>query len=393
MGFIVLLFARDGYLNVYYPELYEPMHLPFVFSILIVITWIFHKKDYPFKFPLQLWLMFFFLIAITLSRTVTHSYPLVNKQLDEYFRMFILAFLIINLIRTKTELSHIVWVLIGINLFLFLYHYYQYRTGWASIFHVPALWGLNRNGFAATLASCAALSYGMMRASPGKPLKIIAFVSLVFFCMGVILTDSRGGFLTLAVTLGLMILFDKKKLAPALLALIIIVSFGSRISDKYFNRLNTIREYETDVSAMGRIATNHAAINMLKQHPVFGIGAGNFPLVFLEYTPPEMMQWVEPEKNIHNIVLQVLSETGLFGGFLFLLLIFTTLISLYKSQTNFFKTQEAFSQGYVHYGIAFSALAYFTAMQFGQGGYYGYLYIFIPLSVAAIQISAQNSPE
>jgi len=157
-----------------------------------------------------------------------------------------------------------------------------------------------------------------------------------------------------------------------------------RLSEKYINRMGSINNYQEDASAMGRIATNHAAINMIKKYPFFGVGAGNFNEIFLDFTPEEELQWVEPGKSIHNVVLQATSETGIIGVTVYLMLVLmgfkNTFARKNKAENNSFLDDAALI-------LRVALLTIFVAQQFGQGAYYGNLYLILPLASALKMIN------
>ncbi len=384
--FIILLFARDSFLMYWFPIVYSDLHLPLVFGILTLISYILSKGGYPRNNSLQLWLMFAFFIAICLSRYFAGSVVFQEKPTLIFLKLCVLFFLIVNLLRTNEDIRHVIWTIILINVFMALHHYYYYKIGGSSIYTLDTFRGMGRNRFAGMLATSAALIYPLLHAYSKSIVKIFLLFCLFALAAGVVLTQSRAAALALGMTLLFAFIIDKKRMKFAPFFVIIIVIFGYRISGEYFARLETITAYKEEGSAMGRIATNYAAINMLKDSPVFGVGATNFPDVFLEYTPPDMREWVRPELNIHNIILQAASETGIIGLIIFLSLILKTFANAIKVSKLCFTDERMIPIGYTMTSLGLGFLCYFIAAQFGQGAYWGYLYIYIPLIVATSHV-------
>jgi len=366
-----------------FPTAYEILHLPQTFAILTLISWFIHHKEYPLRLPFQFWLMILFFLIICLSRQLAGSEPLNHKVTAEFFKMCALFFLAVNIIRTEKDVKEIIWAMIIINAAVTLYQYYVYKTGWRSIFILANLQGLNRNEFAATLVSMCPLAYIFLRKDDRVFVKIFLGTCLLSFIGGVILTYSRGGALALAVTLFVLLLQDKQKIKPIFFFLILGLLIGARISDKYVTRIERITHYEQDASAMGRLATNYAAINMLKSHPLLGVGAGNYNDVFLDYTPEDLKQWVAPGKSIHNFFLQVASETGLIGLLIFSLLIMKSFFGVIKLRRLCLQRSELESLGHIVTALGIALFGYFVGGQFFPGAYYSYLYIFLPLIISA----------
>ena len=59
-----------------------------------------------------------------------------------------------------------------------------------------------------------------------------------------------------------------------------------------------------------RVELNISAINMWKDNPIFGVGAGNFVAKLPEYQSRNKFYWLQPA---HNIFLLMGTEVGLLG--------------------------------------------------------------------------------
>ena len=328
--FIILFYIRDGFLNEWFPFAYTTLHLPLVFGILTGISWILYKEKLPVKIPFQLWLMVVFFFVICFSRYVNGTGIFENKIPLEFLKMCILFFLIINCIQDEKSFKQVLWAIILTSLFLTLYQYYQYKTGWRSVFVVTVYNTLNRNEFANILASMIPISFSLMRDSRKIKTKIFLIFSFLCFTSGVILTYSRSAAFAMFIAIFLVILVNKNKIRNIIIFLILGILITSRISSNYYDRLSTIKDYQKDASAMGRVATNRAAINILRAHPFLGVGAGNYNSVFLNYVPKELIGWVSPGKSIHNIFLQVASETGFIGLVIFSIFIISSFLIVIK---------------------------------------------------------------
>ncbi|GAB4578747.1 MAG: hypothetical protein Fur0022_14830 [Anaerolineales bacterium] len=189
----------------------------------------------------------------------------------------------------------------------------------------------------------------------GRWRKLILEDILLVWSVGIlILTYSRGGVVILFVLLGLSFLGWWRKsatthhrkgmgLKQALAAggilvglVVVIVLLGSQ--NKYFSR---IWRFWSETEAGGnywayiafgqRFVYWEAALNIFEQYPIFGVGMGNYALVFEEALPnvplyryPEVLELITPEKkNVvlltpKNLFVRILAETGLVGFAVFL---------------------------------------------------------------------------
>jgi O-antigen ligase len=64
------------------------------------------------------------------------------------------------------------------------------------------------------------------------------------------------------------------------------------------------------------------AFEVIKAHPVFGVGPGAYSHVFKEYLPAGMDQWLY---TVHNEYLLRAAETGIIGGIAFVWLLLAAL--------------------------------------------------------------------
>jgi hypothetical protein len=198
---IILMSLRDTFLLLYFPVMFVVLHLPLVFGILTILSLLFHKNEYSFPISFQFWLMLLFFVIICLSRFVAQTEIFANKVPGEFIRICILFFLIVHTIKSEKDLNHVIWSLILANTFSVLYHYYNYKIGsWQSIFATSSYQTLDRNGYAATLLSLCPLAYFTIKTNKERYKKIILAFCFLSFIAGVILTDSRGGALSLGIT-------------------------------------------------------------------------------------------------------------------------------------------------------------------------------------------------
>ena len=83
----------------------------------------------------------------------------------------------------------------------------------------------------------------------------------------------------------------------------------------FWERTDTLEEFEQDQSALGRVYAWHVASAVNLDHPLRGVGGGAFREAWAFYAPPEVR---EHALVAHNIFLDTLGELGWVGFFLFL---------------------------------------------------------------------------
>jgi putative inorganic carbon (hco3(-)) transporter len=136
----------------------------------------------------------------------------------------------------------------------------------------------------------------------------------------VLSTYSRAGFLAVSVVLFLMALKSRRRLVYSGVLLAAIVLLISFMPAQWSERMNTIKTYDQDASAMGRINAWSFAYNLAADRPFTGGGFKVFTReLFRKYAPNRL-----DHHDAHSIYFQVLAEQGYPGLIMFLALGFLT---------------------------------------------------------------------
>jgi len=147
----------------------------------------------------------------------------------------------------------------------------------------------------------------------------------------IVLTNSRSGMVSFIVFVALVVLRGKgrrRKLTAAGTAAALLLLIWVLMPVDTQGRFESIWNPEASsrfaaASAQGRIAGARAGLNMFLQHTLSGVGIGNF----VEY---RVNQLDRVPLQAHNLLGQVLGETGLLGGAAFLLLVGVTLRNCFR---------------------------------------------------------------
>lgn len=140
---------------------------------------------------------------------------------------------------------------------------------------------------------------------------------------------SRGAWLGTAVAaLVLAIALPRRLLHGALLALLavallvalwqtgilpdaLVTRLTSSVVDLVaINDVRGIDAHAGNYAVIERLAHWQAAVDMARDHPVFGVGLGNYSVRYAEY---RLINWQLPLGHAHNTYLNLLAETGLVG--------------------------------------------------------------------------------
>lgn len=142
--------------------------------------------------------------------------------------------------------------------------------------------------------------------------------------VGVYLTGSRGALLAVAVTVAAWALLAGRRyarlllLSPLVLALALAVpGLGSRLTT--LSAFSTSSVEAGDPSLQGRVAAQQVGLEIVREHPVLGVGPGNFTLVEPTYLRELGLDSVVLAP--HNLYLEAAAEGGLVGFAAWLLLL------------------------------------------------------------------------
>ena len=118
LGIIIsLVILRGGFLFRWFPPIYE-LHLPQVFIVLTLVSWLIHSNKYPLRSNFDIWLMSLFFIIICYSRYHFGIGIFDNDVPNEFFRELIVFFLAIQLLREPKDLRNMLWLIVFLYLFL-----------------------------------------------------------------------------------------------------------------------------------------------------------------------------------------------------------------------------------------------------------------------------------
>lgn len=143
-------------------------------------------------------------------------------------------------------------------------------------------------------------------------------IALILTGVSILGTHSRGAFVGVIVML-IFLAWKSRQRLPAMALVIIMLPLGLLfMPESWQDRMRSIRNYEQDTSAMGRINSWQFAWNLAKGQPIVAGGFGAFNRDLFEWYAPNP----DDVHDAHSIYFEVLAEHGFIGLFLFLLLMF-----------------------------------------------------------------------
>ncbi len=182
------------------------------------------------------------------------------------------------------------------------------------------------NFWAQALILALPLALWSLRQGPTRLTRVCAGGAAFMIVLGVALTQSRGGAIAMILAVAVWLWFQggRWRLAIAILPLVIVLAVVLTGSTQRFEQLRTINDPSQSEEFKGRLSENIAAFQMWRDHPVLGIGAGEFPANYRTYAAKIGLD-ARSERNAHNSYLQTAAEMGTLGLLAFLGMIVTAL--------------------------------------------------------------------
>jgi hypothetical protein len=166
------------------------------------------------------------------------------------------------------------------------------------------------------------------------PRGIILLTALFMNVFGLFLSFSRAGILGLLVTLfALGMFFTWNKLFSTLIKVYIPAGIAIMLSIAILYPHLTSRATVTDKATKERVFYNSIGSKLIKDKPLFGVGAGNSVLHMKQYSNIELKPWeIQP---VHNYYLISAAEWGIGGIFLGFMVIYP-IYALFKRKNALF---------------------------------------------------------
>lgn len=256
-------------------------------------------------------------ISWLMSRDISEEYWTWNRSA----KIYLMIFVTLAVLQTKEHIMAFAWVLIGSLAvlgakggFFTLITLGNYRV-WGP----PDSFIAGNNEFALALIMIIPLVYFLQLQVTQKMWRHTLSVVMLLCAVAALGSYSRGALVAI-VAMGCVFWWrSPKKGEVAVFIFLIAIVMIPMLPEEWWGRMDTISEYQTDASAMGRINAWGVAWEVAKHH-FFGAGMSyQYPDYFLLYGKYEAIV-----RAAHSIYFEILGNHGFIGLFLFLLLWITT---------------------------------------------------------------------
>lgn len=306
--------------------------LTFLIAVAILLLWMlgsgFEKGSNVNYFSSTTIPAMLLILAGILSMVNSPDKLLSVSAIFQYCKVFIVYFIAANMVRNNDDLKLVIEVLLISVIFESLLYLTLSITGLGESKGDEVLFrprgALDTPGLmGAYFSSLLLISLGALFTKKAYRIKVVPHLAFILSVIGVILTFNRASWVDSSACILLGVCYSSwrrwvktRKILGLLIGITIIaLIFWPKIS----YRLSANASEAVDE----RINLMVVAWEIIKAHPIIGIGINNYKDVYRAYIPDELIgMWIRP---VHNQYLLVWAETGTIGFILFVWLLLTTL--------------------------------------------------------------------
>lgn len=324
-------------------------------------------------------------VALVLAAWILVTTPLsywpggtIGMFIDTFAKSLAMFWLVVQVVTTGERYSRFMWVVCLCAIAPATMGIKNYLTG-AFIpgsqrveGYVSGLTG-NPNDLALVLNLVLPFAVVLLRASPGLFARAAALAMIGLFVAGIVVTFSRGGFITLAVSVLVYLVKLVRQGRPGLAWAVVVAAILALplMPATYVNRLATIGDASADTthSAEHRWRDLGVAAMYIVTHPVVGAGFGQSALAMNEQRGT---YWV----SVHNMYLEYGVDLGIPGMAMFVLVL------VYALKNTALARRTAMARGerglfLAADGLQVSLIAFATAAAFHPCGSLIFLFFYL----------------
>jgi O-antigen ligase len=339
----------------YLPELrqYNPTT---ILGVLVLAASLFHlavHKDFEPAKSKQVTMMCLFILWAAISSRINADTSWGVFMV--YLRTFIPYFLFLYIVRTRQQLTIIIWLLLFLATAAAIYGLYCLKENIGirdrGIVRIMSFFD-NPNDFGQTLALLMPFAFGLLFYKYPKAVKGFLSMILALIITGIVISYSRKCFFAIfAVPFLFVFKFFKggKKITAGILAIILLLMatyfFPDPVKWRYWARVRTIfRAESAEQLDAGRTETAKAGLKIMLQHPVLGVGFGGFKDEYIKVAGESADIALIRGGNIdpHNAYLEAGAKLGVVGLLFYLLLIYYAYRDSMKAEQQFILKKDDF---------------------------------------------------
>ena len=387
---------------------------PFVLYLLLVISgqWLFFRRR-PTGWERPILFLAIFGIPVILSLTFARNMSGAYEGLADYLKCVLIVLIITSLLHRGIALRRVIWTLIGAGIFLAIINIYQYET---RTFH-NSYWGFAQaelgnitgkfsdyriagplgspNAFAQILIPLVGISFERFCNEKKRTLRLIAACAMIACSFAIVYTFSRGALIGLAVMMAIMLFRLKLKptifVSMAILAIFIFFLLPAEYTERMKGLADVplSKSEQRDGSIQGRTSEYIAGWRMFVDHPLRGVGSGNYTEYYQDYSQKIGLDIRLQNRSPHNLYLGLAAETGIIGLFTFVALLWFTFGGLKQAHKRLSDAGLKDSAGMV-LGLMMGMIGYFTHSIFIYPHYRVFMFVLIGIALSVPTVAQEE---
>ena len=376
----VLLMAWLGYMNPHRLCYGFMLSFPVVQTVALatMLGLLISKDPKRLVWSREITVLAIFIVWMGITTTQAYFPDAAWEQYVKVIKIQVLTFMTLMVLTSPERVRMFIWVIV-LSL-----GYYGFKGGLFTImnggsYRVQGPDGTfigGNNELALALVMTIPLMRYLQLTEKRQSIKQLLTALMLLSAISAIGSQSRGALLALSMTGFMFWLKGRNKLITAILIPITAAIILSIMPPEWYERMGTIKTYQEDESALGRLNAWYMAFNMAS-HNFFGGGFSSFQVPMFKMFAPE------PDRvhDSHSIYFQVMGHHGFIG-----LAIFLTLLALIWRKCSAVR-RAAKGDPELRWAFDLASMLQVTLVAFLTGGaFLGLAYFDYPYHVLAIAV-------
>lgn len=271
------------------------------------------------------YVMLLLLAWLTLNTSVALFPSYAWEFWDRVIRIFAMVFVAFLLLTNKTRIHAMAWTIVislgfyGVKGGVFTIT----QAGHAIVYGPPETVYADNNHLALATVTLLPLVFYLMRYTRRAWLRLPMVGAIALLVLEVFGSYSRGGMIAMLTMFGMLWVRSSNKVLYAILAVSFIGIGASMMPPEFFDRMNTVKNADTDESFQGRVDAWHVAMMAASRYFPFGLGfnTAQIPEVFDSYLPGHHAH------AAHSIYFQMLGDNGWVGLAIYVVLLIVAVLN------------------------------------------------------------------
>jgi putative inorganic carbon (HCO3(-)) transporter len=317
----VLLWSWLSYMNPHRLTFGFAYSMPFAqITAITVIGSMFFSKEVR-KIPINgltiWWIVFVMFMGVT---TIFAYFP--DDAMTQYKKILkiqLVVFLTMMLITDIKKMQQLIWVIVlSIGYFGAKGGLFTVLSGGSyRVWGPPDSYWQDNNACATTVLMIIPFMVYLRQTTEKKIVKHGLLIAAILSLLSVVGSQSRGALIAITTVGCSYWIKSDKKIVSTIIVALLAIALLSFMPESWYSRMNSIKTYDEDASAMGRINAWEYAFNAAN-HNILGMGFNSWSLeTFMLYAPDPL-----DVHAAHSIYFSVLGDHGWIGLILFVSILY-----------------------------------------------------------------------